>query len=85
MGRWAQRYRDAATLEERRLTGLALLRSGRSRADVAPVAFAPALVAVSPSVARPPQQSRDYDPADRLATKVSSTITGFLSRSKLAD
>ena len=35
MGRWAQRRRDAATLEERRLKGLALLRSGLSQAEVA--------------------------------------------------
>ena len=35
MGRWAQRHRDAATLEERRLNGLALLRSGHSQAEVA--------------------------------------------------
>jgi transposase len=35
MGRWVQRHRDAATLEERRLTGLALLRSGLSQAEVA--------------------------------------------------
>ena len=35
MGRWAQRHRDAATLEERRLTGLRLLRSGLSQTEVA--------------------------------------------------
>ncbi len=35
MGRWAQRHRDAATLEERRRTGLVLLRSGHSQAEVA--------------------------------------------------
>jgi transposase len=35
MGRWAQRHRDTATLEERRLNGLALLRSGVSQAEVA--------------------------------------------------
>lgn len=35
MGRWAQRHRDAASLEERRLSGLELLRSGLSQAEVA--------------------------------------------------
>lgn len=35
MGRWALRRRDTATLEERRLNGLALLRSGLSQAEVA--------------------------------------------------
>jgi transposase len=35
MGRWAQRHRDTASLEERRLNGLALLRSGVSQAEVA--------------------------------------------------
>lgn len=35
MGRWAQRHRDADSLEERRLTGLALLQSGLSQAEVA--------------------------------------------------
>jgi transposase len=35
MGRWAQRHRDAAPLEERRLNGLALLQSGLSQAEVA--------------------------------------------------
>jgi len=35
MGRWALRHRDAATLEERRLNGIALLRSGLSQAEVA--------------------------------------------------
>jgi hypothetical protein len=35
MGRWTQRRRDAATLEERRLKGLTLLRSGLSQAEVA--------------------------------------------------
>ena len=34
MGTWTQRRRDAATLEERRLKGLALLRSGLSQAEV---------------------------------------------------
>ncbi len=35
MGRWAQRHRDTESLEERRLNGLALLRSGLSQAEVA--------------------------------------------------
>jgi transposase len=35
MGRWALRRRDAATLEERRMNGIALLRSGLSQAEVA--------------------------------------------------
>jgi transposase len=35
MGRWAQRHRDTATLEERRLNGLTLLRTGISQAEVA--------------------------------------------------
>jgi transposase len=35
MGRWAQRHRDTATLEERRLNGLSLLRTGISQAEVA--------------------------------------------------
>jgi transposase len=35
MGRWAQRHRDTASLEERRLNALALLRSGLSQAEVA--------------------------------------------------
>jgi transposase len=35
MGRWAQRHRDTATLEERRFNGLALLRSGVVQAEVA--------------------------------------------------
>ena len=35
MGRWAQRQRDAASLEERRLNGLKLLRSGLSQPEVA--------------------------------------------------
>ncbi len=35
MGRWALRHRDTATLEERRLNGLALLHSGLSQAEVA--------------------------------------------------
>jgi len=35
MGQWALRHRDAATLEERRLNGIALLRSGFSQAEVA--------------------------------------------------
>ena len=35
MGRWALRHRDTASLEERRLNGLALLRSGHSQAEVA--------------------------------------------------
>ncbi|MGI0128634.1 MAG: winged helix-turn-helix domain-containing protein [Thermoplasmata archaeon] len=35
MGRWTLRHRDAPTLEERRLTGLKLLQSGLSQAEVA--------------------------------------------------
>lgn len=35
MGRWAQRHRDAGTLEERRPRGLTLLRQGVSQAEVA--------------------------------------------------
>ncbi len=35
MGRWAQRHRPAATLQERRLNGLTLLRTGISQAEVA--------------------------------------------------
>ncbi len=35
MGRWAQRHRDTATLEERRLKALDLLRVGLSQAEVA--------------------------------------------------
>lgn len=35
MGRWAQRHRDTATLEERRLHGLTLLGRGLSQAEVA--------------------------------------------------
>ena len=35
MGRWAQRHRDTASLEERRLNGLALLQSGFTQAEVA--------------------------------------------------
>jgi transposase len=35
MGRWAQRHRDTASLEERRLNAQTLLRSGRTQAEVA--------------------------------------------------
>jgi transposase len=35
MGRWAQRHRDTATLEERRLQALTLLERGLSQAEVA--------------------------------------------------
>ncbi|MGI0066812.1 MAG: winged helix-turn-helix domain-containing protein [Thermoplasmata archaeon] len=35
MGRWAQRHRDTATLEERRLHGLDMLRSGVPQIEVA--------------------------------------------------
>ena len=35
IGRWALPHRDTATLEERRLNGLALLHSGLSQAEVA--------------------------------------------------
>lgn len=35
MGRWTQLHRDAATLEERRLNGLALLRTGLPQAEIA--------------------------------------------------
>lgn len=35
MGRWAQRHRDTATLEERRLQALSLLERGLSQAEVA--------------------------------------------------
>ena len=79
MGRWAQRHRDAATLEERRWTGLALLRSGLSQAEVArrlgvtPVAVCHWKSAVDdggraalraiPRSGRPPLVSRDHQAA----------------------
>ncbi len=35
MGRWAQKHRDTATLEERRLKALTLLSTGESQAEIA--------------------------------------------------
>ncbi len=79
MGRWALRHRDAATLEERRHTGLALLRSGLSQAEVArrlgvtPVAVChwnsaldrggPEALRAIPRPGRPPLVSRDHQSA----------------------
>jgi transposase len=75
MGRWAQRHRDAATLEERRRAGFTLLRSGLSQAEaarrlgVSPVAVChwknaldrggPDALLAVPRSGRPPRVSRD--------------------------
>jgi transposase len=79
MGRWVQRRRDAATLEERRRTGFQLLRSGLSQAEVArrlgvtPVAVChwksaldrggPTALRATPRPGRPPRVPRDQQAA----------------------
>jgi transposase len=79
MGQWAQRHRDAATLEERRLVGLRLLGSGLSQAEVARrlgvtrVAVChwktaldrggPAALRATPRPGRPPLVTREHQAA----------------------
>jgi transposase len=79
MGQWVQRHRDAATLEERRLSGLKLLRSGFSQAEVArrlgvtPVAVChwksaldrggPPALRAIPRPGRPPLVAREHQAA----------------------
>lgn len=90
MARWAQRHRDAATLEERRLSGLNLLRSGASQAEVArrlgvsPVAVCrwkkradrggPGALRAVPRPGRPPRI-----PRERQATLPSILAKGALA------
>lgn len=90
MARWAQRHRDAATLEERRLSGLSLLHSGVSQAEVArrlgvsPVAVCrwkkrvdrggPGALRAVPRPGRPPRI-----PRDRQATLPSILAKGALA------
>lgn len=79
MGRWTQRHRDPAILEERRLCGLKLLSSGLSQAEVArqlgvtPVAVChwksaldrggPEALRAIPRPGRPPLVPRDHQAA----------------------
>ncbi len=90
MGRWAQRHRDTATLEERRLNAFALLQSGVSQAEVArrlgvtPVAvclWKKALEDRGPSALRAvPRSGRPtLVPRERLAT-----LPDLLARGALA-
>jgi transposase len=90
MGRWAQRHRDTATLEERRLQALALLETGLTQAEVArrlavsPVAVCkwrraaeeggPQALRAVPRSGRPP-----FVPAATMAT-----LPEILSRGALA-
>lgn len=90
MGRWAQQHRDTASLEERRLNGLALLRSGVSQADVArrlgvtPVAVCqwkkaaeergPSALRAMPRSGRPP-----FVPREELATLPDLLAKGALA------